>query len=247
MFRNIALVCSDCPTARVFYNYFPEIRTVVMERPQSRKSLIRGRIKRLGLARVTGQLAFQSLIPPLLRRLSRARIQQLQQQYALNCDSIPEQKLHRLDSVNLPECGKTLAAHQPDLILVHGTRIISAATLAQVNCPWVNIHAGITPAYRGTHGAYWALYHRDLVNCGVTVHLVDQGIDTGSILAQKRIEPQRGDNFVTYPWIQLGEGLRLLQQLLTDWPQPTRSEGRSALYHHPTIGQYLSGCARGVF
>ena len=66
--------------------------------------------------------------------------------------------------------------------------------------------AGITPLYRGVHGAYWALAEgrRDL--CGVTVHRVDAGIDTGEVLAQVLIDPTPQDNFVTYPWLQVAEG-----------------------------------------
>jgi methionyl-tRNA formyltransferase len=47
------------------------------------------------------------------------------------------------------------------------------------------VHAGITPRYRGTHGGYWVLLNNDPGHCGVTIHLVDPGIDTGSIVARR--------------------------------------------------------------
>ena len=83
---------------------------------------------------------------------------------------------------------RLLDSLRPDLVVVHGTRIISARVLASAGCPVVNMHAGITPRYRGVHGGYWALaeQHPDWV--GTTVHLVDAGIDTGGILAQNTFE-----------------------------------------------------------
>ena len=41
------------------------------------------------------------------------------------------------------------------------------------------MHAGITPQYRGVHGGYWAVVNNDPEHCGVTIHFVDKGIDTG--------------------------------------------------------------------
>ena len=51
--------------------------------------------------------------------------------------------------------------------------------LEAVPAVFLNTLAGITPSYRGVHGAYWALVQRQPDACGVTVHLVDAGIDTG--------------------------------------------------------------------
>ena len=57
------------------------------------------------------------------------------------------------------------------------------------------------------HGGYWALVSGHPEACGVTVHLVDEGIDSGGILAQSVITPGPADCFVTYPLMQLGVGL----------------------------------------
>ena len=84
----------------------------------------------------------------------------------------------------------------------------------RVDAPFVNVHAGITPLYRGVHGGYWALASGDRGNCGVTVHLVDEGVDTGGILGQARVDPGPHDDFSTYPLLQLAAGLPLLLEVL---------------------------------
>ena len=96
------------------------------------------------------------------------------------------------------------------MVVVHGTRIISARVLQAMACPVVNMHAGITPRYRGVHGGYWALAEGHPEWVGTTVHLVDPGVDTGGILAQATFEVSDEDTIATYPDLHLVHGLALL-------------------------------------
>jgi folate-dependent phosphoribosylglycinamide formyltransferase PurN len=123
---------------------------------------------------------------------------------------MPDDRIVHVDSVNSADCIAELRRRSPTVVILSGTRIISAAVLDSLAAPFVNIHAGITPRYRGVHGAYWALAEGRPESAGVTVHLVDTGIDTGPILGQARIEPQPGDTFVTYPYLQIEAGLPLI-------------------------------------
>jgi methionyl-tRNA formyltransferase len=105
------------------------------------------------------------------------------------------------------------------------------------------MHAGITPKYRGVHGAYWAQVARDAQHAGVTIHLVDPGIDTGGILYQARITPEASDNYCTYPLLQIAAGRPLLLQAVSDalnhQTQVLGSTLPSRLYFHPTLWQYV--------
>ena len=102
------------------------------------------------------------------------------------------------------------------MVVVSGTRIIAARVLNCVPAVFINMHAGITPLYRGVHGGYWALVERNVDACGVTVHEVDTGVDTGRILGQTRITPNGEDNFVTYGFLQQAAGLPLLKRAIRD-------------------------------
>ena len=117
-------------------------------------------------------------------------------------------------------------------------------TLRCIPAIFINMHAGITPLYRGVHGGYWALAREDPCNCGVSVHLVDEGIDTGSVLGQSLIEPTDADNFVTYGFLQLGAGIPLLmnavRQALNGQVTTIKSpEGPSRFWSHPTLCSYI--------
>ena len=57
----------------------------------------------------------------------------------------------------------------------------------------LNMHPGITPMYRGRNPIEWAVL--DDGEIGVTLHYIDQGIDTGPVVSQRRIEVEAGDTF----------------------------------------------------
>lgn len=157
---------------------------------------------------------------------------------------IPNNKKIEVSSVNSQQTIELLKSLKPDLIIVNGTRIISKKVLSAVECPFINTHAGITPKYRGVHGSYWALVNNDAENNGVTVHFVDEGIDTGNIIYQENISVTDRDNFATYPFIQLASGVKILEKAIENFfndslPLKKERDLESLLWYHPTIWQYL--------
>src|SRR5438309_1201689 len=213
--KRIVLLAGKWDSTPLVYNFLQQhfgIEKVVLEDPVPRNTFIKKRIKKLGFFTVSGQILFQLTIAKLLSQRSKARIKEIISSYHLNSTPIPDDIKKEVHSVNTQECISELKKLQPDLVIVHGTRIISKKVLDEVNCIFINIHAGITPKYRGSHGAYWALANNDPEHCGVTVHLVDKGIDTGNVLSQCNIKITPEDNFITYPYLQLAEGLYLLKE-----------------------------------
>jgi folate-dependent phosphoribosylglycinamide formyltransferase PurN len=221
---------------------FP-IAHVIIESPVDKKTFLQKRIKKLGFITVAGQVLFQAAIVPLLERLSKKRKQAIIQQTGLDGSNIPASIVTQVPSVNDAQTIALLQQWQPDLVIVNGTRIISKNVLNCVPCRFINTHAGITPMYRGVHGTYWALANNDVANSGVTVHLVDAGIDTGGVLYQAQVVPTKADSFVTYPLLQLAAGMPLLKQAVAAALNNTISTisvtGPSKLWHHPTAWQYL--------
>jgi folate-dependent phosphoribosylglycinamide formyltransferase PurN len=217
---------------------------VVIEKPVPRAQFLKNRAKKLGWITVAGQILFSSLVLPRLRKSSQSRRGEILREFGMNTTPIPEEEIIRVDSVNSEDCIQQLKRLNPDFVFLCGTRILARRVLESVPAIFLNIHAGITPLYRGVHGAYWALVRGQRQACGVTVHLVDPGIDTGGILAQALIEPTPEDCFVTYPLLQLGVGLRLMPEVLRRlakgerWTLPAPA-GASSLWSHPTLYQYL--------
>lgn len=227
-----------------------EVERMVLERPESPVAILRRRARLFGLRHVAGQLAFEALVQPCLRRLARRRVCEIVATHRLDL-SPPAVAIARVASANDPEAQALFRELRPAVVVVHGTRILSAAILQSIRAPFLNLHAGLTPAYRGVHGAWWALADRRPEACGVTLHEVDVGVDTGPILAQAPIKPGARDNFATYPWLQLAAGIPLLQAAVAEilagkTPAPQAGVGPSQLRFHPTIGQYLRHLVRDL-
>lgn len=243
----IILLGGNKSSTRILYHAlkkdFP-ITKVILEERVGKVSLLKRRIKKLGLARVSGQIGFSLLVVPWLRRAARRRRAQIMETNGLQDCDIPSTLAIRVPSVNSAETIAALQSLNPSIVIVNGTRIISSEVLGCISAVFVNTHAGVTPLYRGVHGAYWALVKDDRERCGVTVHLVDAGIDTGSILRQQMIQPQADDSFVTYPLLQQALGIQLLREVIRDglmglWPTGAAPAGQSKLWSHPTLWQYI--------
>jgi len=252
---DVALICGNGATSLIIANAlqarFGRV-PILLEGKESRTLMLRRRIKRLGLMEVLGQSAFLVVIPPILRKLSGSRLKEILRSKGLSLDRQVLGNATTVDSVNSMAAITWLKSKAPRVVVVNGTRILSQEVLSATEAVFINTHCGITPEYRGTHGGYWARVTGDWTGCGVTVHLVDQGIDTGAILAQHRIEPTKKDNFVTYPYLQVAAAipslLRSVEQVLAGEHAPYEREARSQLWYHPTLWAYLiNGLRRGIW
>ena len=84
--------------------------------------------------------------------------------------------------------------HAPDLIVSAGfMKILGPVFLARFPGRVVNTHPALLPAFPGAHAVPEALAYGVKVT-GCTVHLVDAGVDTGPILAQRAVEVLDGDD-----------------------------------------------------
>lgn len=233
-------------TNLVYHALEPEfgVARVILEAPIGRAQLLRGRARKLGLRRAAGQAAFVALAVPVLRALSRRRLRELTERLGSG-RPIPEEAIMRVPSANSPACIDLLRTLAPDVVVVNGTRILSARLLRGVGATFINMHAGITPRYRGVHGAYWAYAQGRPRSAGVTVHLVDAGIDTGGIIGQARIERRSDDTFVTLPYLQFEAGLPLLVEAVRAalaggiTTVPSLDDDASQLCYHPGLFEYL--------
>lgn len=220
--------------------------SLILENDVPAVTFFRKRIRRLGLPVVLGQIIFMVTVPWYLKKKSKKRIDEILQQHGIETVLDYERNVHcySVNSINDEETIKIIVNCNPDIVIVNGTRIISKHVLESVQAPIINMHMGITPKYRGVHGAYWALVNDDAENCGVTVHMVNQGIDTGDVIRQKRITVKREDNFVTYPYIQAGEGIKLEIEVLKEYEKTRKIATQkvdlpSMIWSHPTIWQYI--------
>lgn len=86
------------------------------------------------------------------------------------------------------------AAYEPDLVVSAGfMKIVGEEFLARFGGRLVNTHPALLPSFPGAHGVRDALAYGVRVT-GCTVHFVDDGVDTGPIIAQGVVEVREGDD-----------------------------------------------------
>jgi phosphoribosylglycinamide formyltransferase-1 len=82
-----------------------------------------------------------------------------------------------------------------DVVVTAGyLRLLGSPVLETYAGRWLNVHPSLLPAFPGMHGVAEALAYRVKVT-GVTVFLVDEGMDTGPVVLQEAIEVGDDDDW----------------------------------------------------
>jgi len=82
-----------------------------------------------------------------------------------------------------------------DVVVTAGyLRLLGPAVLEAYAGRWLNVHPSLLPAFPGMHGVADALAYRVKVS-GVTVFLVDEGMDTGPVVLQEAIDVDDEDDW----------------------------------------------------
>jgi methionyl-tRNA formyltransferase len=108
---------------------------------------------------------------------------------------IPWRDLVRtVPSHNGAPCLDLLDGLRPDLIAVYGTVVLKPPVIERAGAAIFNMHTGISPRYRGSDTTFWPLHNGEPEWVGVTIHRLNEGIDTGPILRIGRPEIEPGDD-----------------------------------------------------
>jgi phosphoribosylglycinamide formyltransferase-1 len=79
---------------------------------------------------------------------------------------------------------QAVASYEPDLVVSAGfMKLVSAAFMAEFGGRYINTHPALSPSFPGMHGPRDALAYGVKVT-GCTLFVVDEGIDTGPVIAQ---------------------------------------------------------------
>jgi phosphoribosylglycinamide formyltransferase-1 len=88
-----------------------------------------------------------------------------------------------------------LQEFSPDFIVLAGfMRLLSSDFLKTFNYNIINIHPSLLPLFPGMDG-YGDAFKAGVSESGCTVHYVDEGMDTGKIIAQKKFPLIAGESF----------------------------------------------------
>ncbi len=202
----------------------PEINIVGVVKAQPLKLSIRGRshikqhLKKFGW-RFAGMLFWQrcvqglgyllTLIFPFLQK-------RLKPAWKIASDhNIP---VFRCRNISDDACKNFIQNLNPDLLVsAYFSQILKPELISIPNLGVLNIHPGWLPAYKGAMAYFWVL-NLGGDKGGVTVHWIDDGIDTGDVLARRsfRLKPQATQETVLMVTAVIGARLfrRVIRRLL---------------------------------
>ncbi len=121
----------------------------------------------------------------------------------------------RVPNINGPTSVKAMSELEPDVIIQSGAGILKPQIFTLARLATLNLHHGIAPLIKGMSSILWGQYERKPDWVGSTVHVIDEGIDTGAVLAYARVEPEcPGERFPSL-YVRASEGgvARLVEAL----------------------------------
>lgn len=117
-----------------------------------------------------------------------------------------------------PKTIQWLDTLQADIFVVHSGYWIGKKVR---KLPRANIiiggHPGLVPRYRGSHSAFWAIYHDHLEDVGTSIFWLDGGVDTGDLIDQELIEINDNDSFVTLGWKGMIQAAEMQSKVILDY------------------------------
>jgi len=108
---------------------------------------------------------------------------------------------HQTHDYGATETRKWIAALRPDVLIVSTPYWVTKAVRdLALRGLVIGGHPGITPHYRGSHSAFWALLRGKPDDVGYTVFHVANGVDTGDVISQGRVAIEAGDTYFSLAW-----------------------------------------------
>lgn len=205
------------------------------------------RARRIGFCKVLNELVLR-LYWNLFKRWEDCR--GLKQLITETQKSIPSSyqrpPIHRIDNINSDAGRKVLSDLNPDVCVLMVHPILAKKTFTIPPLGMLVFHPGVTPEYRGPHSAFWATMNNEFWGIGWSLLQVDEGIDTGPVLAEgscTAVKPLEESHVIMQHRSHV-DGTRHVVDVLRrlergEQPRVKMINRRSTNYTHPGITDYI--------
>lgn len=119
-------------------------------------------------------------------------------------------------SINDAEYVDRIREMRPDIIVVMGTSLIKKDIMILPRLGVLNLHTGLSPYYRGGLSNFWPIINKEPQYCGVTVHALDLGVDSGDIVYNGLPVIDARDTFSSINCKAITLGVELMKRAIQD-------------------------------
>ena len=161
--------------------------------------------------------------------------------------------------VNLKYVSKIVKEISPDLMLVFGSSIIDdeLISLGKKN-RFLNLHLGLSPYYRGSGTNFWPFINNELEYVGSTILHLDQGIDTGDIIAHVRPNFEEDDDVHTIGCKVIHESVKAFEKIfeiisnenelkrIKQWDPPIKRYYKNSDFTESSLKEYKNNLENGM-
>lgn len=145
-------------------------------------------------------------------------------------------KIYYIEDINSKKCVDLIKDIKPDIGILFGTKKVTKTIIQVFQKNLINIHRGIMQKYRGLDSEYWALYEKNFKFIGTTIHYVNEFLDKGKIIFEKKIQIKKNTKcfHLRYHTTKIAsEGINYLFQNLN-------KKKKIKTYKKQTSGKYYS-------
>ena len=149
-----------------------------------------------------------------------------------------------VNNLSAPETLVTLAAYEPDVICVACfSRRIPRAVLSLPRFGCLNVHPSLLPVNRGPVPLFWT-FRSGADSTGVTIHFMEEALDSGDLLAQEVIPVRDGMTYTQLEAQCATRGGTLLAECVRDLTQGRaqrvpQDERRSSYFPYPSDEDFV--------
>lgn len=206
-FNIILLAYPDNPAGSFFLQTFFDaelsVMGIVVERKLRSHNLQRfvQKIKKDGFAET-----LKRILQMIRLRVTRKRIIDLAAARQIPVYTFPD--------MNSRACADLLESLKPDLLVVASAPILKSRIFSKAKYGCLNPHPGWLPKYRGLGANAYAIQQND--KPGITIHFIDEGIDTGKIIVREQLKILKHDTIATINDRAMARGAELMVRVIRD-------------------------------
>jgi methionyl-tRNA formyltransferase len=144
-------------------------------------------------------------------------------------------KAFYVDELNADNVIEILKAQEIEFFIVSGAGFIKNQLLQFIKGNSLNVHMGNASEYRGLDTNLWAIYHGEYKNIGITLHALDENLDTGEIYRYAPLKLEKDIPIWMLRYYETNLAVQMLYKACVE-----SEKGRVQLREQKKIGRYYS-------